>query len=141
MDTPLMASTTSSFDLLTRQQSNHFVMEDRDPRFLTWFHSVGPLSFLYVSLQSNEEGSKTLADVDAVFVLSEARCLHSDDCGEAFQLTASVDRISDGTELGCPPDPPDHATLGERNTRKLSQRSSQWNEGRENRLRRNGRLR
>jgi hypothetical protein len=61
--------------------------------------------FLYASLRFNEEESKTLADVDAVFVLSEARCLHSDDCGEAFQLAASVGGNSDGIELGCPAGP------------------------------------
>ena len=67
--------------------------------------------FLCTSLRSNGGGSEILADVDAVFVLSETRCLHSDHCGEAFQFTAPVDRNSDGIELGYLEDPANSAIL------------------------------
>jgi len=62
-------------------------MEDQDPRFVILSHSVGPPSFLGAWHGFNREESKILANVDAIFVLSEARCLHQVDCGEAFQFT------------------------------------------------------
>lgn len=55
-----------------------------------------PPLFFHASFESNREGSEILANVDAVFVLSEARRLHQDACGEAFQSTTRMDRKADG---------------------------------------------
>jgi hypothetical protein len=52
--------------------------------------------FLGVLFWSNKERSEALANVDAIFLLSEACCLHQDDRGEAFQSAARVDRSQDG---------------------------------------------
>ena len=56
--------------------------------------------FFHAPLVSNRGGSKILADVDAVFVLSEARRVHQDNCGKTVQFTAPTDKNSDGMWLG-----------------------------------------
>jgi len=56
--------------------------------------------FFYTWIGSNGEQSETLADVDAIFILSGARRLHQDACGEAVQFTARMDGNPDGIRLG-----------------------------------------
>jgi hypothetical protein len=55
---------------------------------------------------SDGRESEALAHLDAVFLLSEARCLHEDDCGETLYSTTRMDRNTDGTyvpRLSCEP--------------------------------------
>ena len=85
-------------------------MEDQGLRFATWSRSVSPPPLSSASRRSNRPGSEILADLDAVFVLPEARCLHQDDCGETFQFTASMDRNTDGTQRGHLANPTDSTT-------------------------------
>ena len=56
--------------------------------------------FFYARPGTNRVQSEILADMDAVFILSEARRLHQDGCGEDVQLTARMDGKPDGIQLG-----------------------------------------
>ena len=67
-----------------------------------------------------ERGSEILANVDAIFVLSEACRLHQVACGEAFRSTARMDRNSDGMQLGHLGDLTDSAIL------RLMERIKAW---------------
>lgn len=70
--------------------------------------------FLRIQPEPNRERSEVLANLDAIFFLPEARCLHQGNCGEAFQPTVEMDRNPDGTSLCCLADLADATILRRR---------------------------